>query len=135
MTKQARWAWALSAVVVTALVLVVAFVLALTGEVARITENQVLWLFRINVAVAGLLALVIVIAAVRLAVRTHRRKFGSLLLTKLAGITVRTMRVPTVPPLATTAWMTSRTRSGLPMLPGLIRRQAAPALAASTPRL
>ncbi len=86
MTKQARWAWALSAVVVTALVLVVAFVLALTGEVARITENQVLWLFRINVAVAGLLALVIVIAAVRLAVRTHRRKFGSLLLTKLAGI-------------------------------------------------
>ncbi len=86
MSKQARWAWALAAVVVTALLLVVAFVLALTGEVARITEQQVLWLFRINVAVAGVLALVIVIAAVRLAVRTQRRKFGSLLLTKLAGI-------------------------------------------------
>jgi nitrogen fixation/metabolism regulation signal transduction histidine kinase len=86
MTKQARWAWALSAVVLTALALVVAFVLALTGEVARISEQQLLWLFRVNVAVAGLLALVIVIAAVRLAVRTRRRKFGSLLLTKLAGI-------------------------------------------------
>jgi nitrogen fixation/metabolism regulation signal transduction histidine kinase len=86
MTKQARWAWALAAVVITALVLVVFFVLALTGEVARITEQQVLWLFRTNVAVAVVLALVILVAAVRLAVRTRRRKFGSLLLTKLAGI-------------------------------------------------
>ncbi|MFM8796808.1 MAG: PAS domain-containing sensor histidine kinase, partial [Betaproteobacteria bacterium] len=86
MSKQARWAWALAAVVVTALVLVVFFALALTGEVLPISEAQVLWLFRINVAVAVVLALVIVIAAVRLAVRTRRRKFGSLLLTKLAGI-------------------------------------------------
>ena len=86
MTKQARWAWALAAVVLTALVLVVFFALALTSEVVSITEQQVLWLFRINVAVAVVLALVIVIAAVRLAVRTRRRKFGSLLLTKLAGI-------------------------------------------------
>ena len=86
MSKQARWAWALAAVVVTALVLVVFFALALTSEVLAISETQVLWLFRINVAVAVVLALVIVIAAVRLAVRTRRRKFGSLLLTKLAGI-------------------------------------------------
>ncbi|MFN5699965.1 MAG: PAS domain-containing sensor histidine kinase, partial [Betaproteobacteria bacterium] len=86
MSKQARWAWALAAVVVTALVLVVFFALALTSEVLRISEAQVLWLFRINVAVAVVLALVILIAAVRLAVRTRRRKVGSLLLTKLAGI-------------------------------------------------
>lgn len=86
MTKQARWAWALAGVVVTGLVLVVTFVLALTGELTRIGQQQVLWLFRLNVAVAGLLTLVIVIAAVRLAVRTRRRKFGSVLLTKLAGI-------------------------------------------------
>lgn len=86
MTKQARWAWALIAVVVAALALVIAFVMALTGEVSRINEQQVVWLFRINVTVAGVLALVILIAAVRLAVRTRRRKFGSLLLTKLAGI-------------------------------------------------
>ena len=33
------------------------------------------------------------------------------------------------------AWITSRTRSGLPMLPGLMRRQAAPLWAASMARL
>ncbi|MBU6195493.1 MAG: HAMP domain-containing protein [Burkholderiales bacterium] len=86
MSKQARWAWALAAVVVTALVLVVFFALALTSDVVRITEAQLLWLFRINVTVAVVLALVIIIAAVRLAVRTRRGKFGSVLLTKLAGI-------------------------------------------------
>lgn len=86
MSKQARWAWALAAVVVTALALVVFFALALTSDVLRISELQVLWLFRVNVAVAVVLALVILIAAVRLAVRTRRRKFGSLLLTKLVGI-------------------------------------------------
>ena len=32
-------------------------------------------------------------------------------------------------------WITSRTRAGEPMLPGLMRRHAAPALAASMPRL
>jgi hypothetical protein len=38
-------------------------------------------------------------------------------------------------PWSRAAAITSRTRSGEPMLPGLIRRQAAPASAASTPRL
>ena len=38
-------------------------------------------------------------------------------------------------PWSRAAWITSRTRSGLPMLPGLIRRHAAPASAASMPRL
>ncbi len=86
MTKQARWAWALATVVVMALILVIVFVLALTGDGQRIGEQQVLWLFRINVAVAALLGLVILIAALRLALRARRRKFGSLLLAKLAGI-------------------------------------------------
>ena len=39
MSKQARWAWALAAVVVTALVLVVFFALALTSEVLRISVS------------------------------------------------------------------------------------------------
>lgn len=86
MSKQTRWAWALSAVVAIALVLVVVFVLALTGQNSRFTENQVVWMFRTNVAVAVLLALVIGIATVRLIIRTRRGKFGSVLLTKLAGI-------------------------------------------------
>ena len=38
-------------------------------------------------------------------------------------------------PWSRAAWMTSRTRSGEPILPGLIRRHAAPAWAASMPRL
>ena len=37
-------------------------------------------------------------------------------------------------PWSRAAWITSRTLSGLPMLPGLILRQAAPAFAASMPR-
>ncbi len=37
-------------------------------------------------------------------------------------------------PWSRAAWTTSRTRSLEPMLPGLMRRQAAPALAASMPR-
>ena len=78
MTKQARWAWALTAVVVTALVLVVTFVLALTGEVQRISETQVLWLFRINVAVAGLLALVIGGSLLLFALRAHALAAGGI---------------------------------------------------------
>ncbi|MNY15382.1 hypothetical protein D3C86_1485920 [compost metagenome] len=38
-------------------------------------------------------------------------------------------------PWSRAAWTTSLTRSMEPMLPGLMRRQAAPAWAASTPRL
>ena len=38
-------------------------------------------------------------------------------------------------PWSRAASITSRTRWGEPMLPGLMRRQAAPALAASMPRL
>jgi len=38
-------------------------------------------------------------------------------------------------PLSLAARITSRTRSCAPMLPGLMRRQAAPASAASIPRL
>ena len=37
-------------------------------------------------------------------------------------------------PWSRAAWITSRTRSGEPMLPGLMRRQAAPASAASMAR-
>ena len=86
MTKQSRWAWALAGVVGAALLLVGVFVRALTSEASRLDEQQIRWLFQLNVAVAVVLALVIVIAAIRLFIRTRRRKFGSLLLTKLAGI-------------------------------------------------
>jgi hypothetical protein len=49
-------------------------------------ERHFVWLFWVNVAVAALLTLVMVVVALRLAVRLRRGKFGSRLLIKLAGI-------------------------------------------------
>jgi len=87
MTKSTRWAWVVSLVAATGAALVLAFVLSLstTGN-DGFYERHFVWLFWVNVAVAVLLVLVIGLAAVRLAVRVRRRKFGSRLLIKLAGI-------------------------------------------------
>jgi hypothetical protein len=52
----------------------------------QLLRTHFVWLFWVNVAAAGLLALVIVVVALRLAVRLQRGKFGSRLLIKLAGI-------------------------------------------------
>jgi nitrogen fixation/metabolism regulation signal transduction histidine kinase len=86
MTKASRWGWLVTLVAVTGVVLVLAFVLALTGEAPALYERQFVWLFWLNIAVAALLALVVVLAAVRLAVRKRQGKFGTLLLIRLAGI-------------------------------------------------
>jgi nitrogen fixation/metabolism regulation signal transduction histidine kinase len=88
MTRSARWAWIVALTAVTGLILVLAFVVRMGfdggGSVA--SERRFVWLFWANVAVAALLTLVIGFAAVRLAVRLRRGKFGSRLLIKLAGI-------------------------------------------------
>jgi nitrogen fixation/metabolism regulation signal transduction histidine kinase len=86
MSRSARWAWIVAAVAVTGAGLVVAFVLNFVNPDASFYERNFVWLFWINVAVATLLALVIVLVALRLAVRLRRGKFGSRLLLKLAGI-------------------------------------------------
>ncbi len=86
MTKSARWGWLVALVAGTGVILVLAFVLALTGESPAYYERQFVWLFWLNIAVAALLALVVVLATVRLAVRKRQGKFGSLLLIRLAGI-------------------------------------------------
>ncbi len=86
MTKSARWAWAISLVAVLGIALVLSFVVSLSVQPPSIYERRVLWMFWLNVAVATLLTLVIVIAAVRLAVRYRRGKFGSRLLLKLVGV-------------------------------------------------
>ncbi len=85
MTKSARWALGVSALAVLGAALVLAFVLSLstTGWLA---ERHFIWLFWVNVAVAGLLLLVIGLGALRLATRLKRGKFGSRLLAKLAGV-------------------------------------------------
>ena len=86
MTSASRWAWTVSLVAATGVVLVLAFVLSLTSDGDLSFEQHFFWLFWVNVAVAVLLALVIGFVAARLTMRLRRRKFGSRLLIRLAGI-------------------------------------------------
>ena len=86
MTKASRWAWLVSLVAVTGAGLVLAFLLSVATNSPALYERHYLWLFWVNVTVAGLLLLVILIASVRLVMRIRRRKFGSRLLLKLAAI-------------------------------------------------
>jgi nitrogen fixation/metabolism regulation signal transduction histidine kinase len=86
MTASSRWAWTIATVAGTGALLVLAFVLSFSSQGGGFYERHFVWLFWVNVAVAAMLALVIAAAAVRLAVRTRRGKFGSRLLIKLAGI-------------------------------------------------
>ena len=86
MTKSARWGWLVAIVALAGLALILGFVVALTGESPAFYERQFAWLFWLNLAVAALLALVVVLAAVRLYVRKRQGKFGTLLLIRLAGI-------------------------------------------------
>ena len=44
MTKSARWGWVVAAVAATGVVLVLVFVLALTGEAPAFYEQQFVWL-------------------------------------------------------------------------------------------
>lgn len=81
-----RWGWIVSLVAATGATLVLAFVLSFGTAGGGFYEKHFVWLFWVNVAVAALLAVVILLAAVRLVVRVRRRKFGSRLLIKLAGI-------------------------------------------------
>jgi len=86
MTKSARWAWTVALLALLGVALVLVFVLALTTDTRAFYERNFIWLYWTNLVVAGLLGLVVLLAAIRLAVRTRRGKFGSRLLLKLAGI-------------------------------------------------
>ncbi len=81
-----RWTWFISLVAVTGVALVLAFVLSLATRGGTFYERHFVWLFWVNAAVAALLLLVLGSAALRLAVRLRRGKFGTRLLIKLAGI-------------------------------------------------
>ncbi len=86
MNRNARWVWGVATVAVLGAALVLAFVLSLTGQSEGFYERNFIWLFWLNVAVGGLLVVVIAVALARLALRQRRGKFGTRLLTKLAGI-------------------------------------------------
>jgi nitrogen fixation/metabolism regulation signal transduction histidine kinase len=81
-----RWSALVAATAFVGVALVLLFVLSLTGERGTFVERHIEALLWLNIAVAGLLVLVILLAALRLAIRTRQGKFGSLLLIKLAGI-------------------------------------------------
>ena len=86
MNRNARWVWVVVAAAVLGAALVLAFVLSLTGQSEGFYERNFVWLFWLNAAIGGLLVVVIGVAFVRLALRQRRGKFGTQLLTKLAGI-------------------------------------------------
>ena len=86
MNRNARWVWGVATVAVLGAALVLAFVLSLTGQSEGFYERNFIWLFWLNVAVGGLLVVVIAVALARLVLRQRRGKFGTRLLTKLAGI-------------------------------------------------
>jgi nitrogen fixation/metabolism regulation signal transduction histidine kinase len=86
MSKASRWAWIIALVAVTGAGLVLAFLLSIATNNPALYERHYEWLFWVNVVVAGLLILVICIAALRLVMRSRRGKFGSRLLLKLAAI-------------------------------------------------
>ncbi|MGE5864370.1 MAG: PAS domain-containing sensor histidine kinase, partial [Rhizobacter sp.] len=86
MSKASRWAWIISLVAVIGTGLVLVFLLSLATNSRGIYEHHYVWLFWVNVVVAGLLVLVIGIAGVRLTLRVRRGKFGSRLLLRLAAV-------------------------------------------------
>ncbi|HET6787071.1 MAG TPA: HAMP domain-containing protein, partial [Aquabacterium sp.] len=92
--KANRWAWIVLGLAMFGAGLVLAFMLVLATQNRERFEPHFIWLFWTNVAIASLLAVVIVLALGRLALRVRRRKFGSQLLLKLAGIFAVVSLVP-----------------------------------------
>ena len=82
----ASWAMGVTLVFIGGLALVLFFLLMLATDHRAFYESNYTKLLLVNGAVAGVLLLVILWLAVRLAVRLHRRRFGSRLLLKLAAI-------------------------------------------------
>jgi len=85
-SKSTRWSLIVALVAATGVALILAYVVSFADPEAQVDERRFVWLFWVNVAVAGLLALVVALASVRLWLRLRRGKFGSRLLLKLAGI-------------------------------------------------
>jgi nitrogen fixation/metabolism regulation signal transduction histidine kinase len=84
--RRRRWAMLVALVFMAGLGLVLMFLLTLATRNRAFYEQNFGWLVGVNVAVAGLLALIIVWLAVRLYLRYRLGRFGSRLLLKLAAI-------------------------------------------------
>ncbi len=84
--RQRQWLWGVGLAVMTALGLVLLFLLTLATNNRRLYEQHYAWLLGLNTVVAGFLLLVLLWMAARLLLRLHQGKFGSRLLLKLAAI-------------------------------------------------
>ena len=85
-TRAVRWAVSVGVAIVFAIGLVLVFLLTLATNNRALYERNYAWLFGVNVVVAMLLLAVLLWAALRLATRLRRGRFGSRLLVKLAAI-------------------------------------------------
>lgn len=85
-SRTVRWALAVGVAVMCAIGLVLLFLLTLATNNRALYEHNYAWLFGVNVLVAASLLGVLVWVAARLALRLKRKRFGSRLLVKLAGI-------------------------------------------------
>ena len=85
-SRARRWAVGVAAAAITALGLVLMFLLAQSTNNRDLYEQNYTRLFAVNVVVASLLMLVLVWVAFRLTRRLRQGKFGSRLLIKLAAI-------------------------------------------------
>ena len=83
---RSRWAWIISTIAALGAGLVLVFLLGVATNNPSLYERHYVWLFWVNVALAGTLVAVIVAAAVRMLWRVARGRFGSRLLLKLAAI-------------------------------------------------
>lgn len=84
--KTRRWTVLVTGVAMVAAGLVLLFLLTMATGNRGVYDENYAWLFRINLAVAALLLMVIAWFGVRLSVRLYRGKFGSRLLLKLAAV-------------------------------------------------
>lgn len=84
--RAVRWMVGVGLAIVVAIGLVLLFLLTLATNNRELYERHYPWLLGLNVLVAVLLLLVLVWMAARLGLRLRRKRFGSRLLFKLAGI-------------------------------------------------
>jgi len=96
MTRPSRWGWIVSLVALAGVGVVLFFLLSLSTSNRAAYERHYAWLFWVNVVVAGLLALVILAAVVRLLLRLRSGRFGSRLLLRLVGVVAFVGVVPGV---------------------------------------
>ncbi|GAA6121353.1 ATP-binding protein [Acidovorax sp. FG27] len=84
--RAVRWVVGVGAAVMSAIGLVLMFLLTLATNNRALYERNYTWLLGVNGLVALLLLAIVVWVSVRLAIRLRRGRFGSRLLIKLAGI-------------------------------------------------